>query len=234
KSLKGLRYKDFAILYRTNAQSRSLEEALRKLNVPYTLYGGTSFYQRKEIKDLIAYFRLTFNPNDEEALKRVINYPRRGIGDTTVEKIMVAADQQQLRLWDVVANSQMFLDGRSAASVSNVGLMIQSFQATAKTNTEFDTAMHIAQHSGSLKDLYEDKSVEGLARNENIQELLNGIKEFSEREDLEEKGLDVFMQDIALLTNDDNDKDPNEDTVSLMTIHASKGLEFPVVHIVGL
>jgi len=234
KSLKGLRYKDFAILYRTNAQSRSLEEALRKLNVPYKLYGGTSFYQRKEIKDLIAYFRLTFNPNDEEALKRVINYPRRGIGDTTVEKIMVAADQQQLRLWDVVANSQMFLDGRSAASVSNFGLMIQSFQATAKTNTAFDTAMHIAQHSGILKDLYEDKSVEGLARYENIQELLNGIKEFSEREDLEEKGLDVFMQDIALLTNDDNDKDPNADTVSLMTIHASKGLEFPVVHIVGL
>jgi len=234
KSLKGLRYKDFAILYRTNAQSRSLEEALRKLNIPYKLYGGTSFYQRKEIKDLIAYFRLTFNPNDEEALKRVINYPRRGIGDTTVEKIMVAADQQQLRLWDVVANSQMFLDGRSAASVSNFGLMIQSFQATAKTNTAFDTAMHIAQHSGILKDLYEDKSVEGLARYENIQELLNGIKEFSEREDLEEKGLDVFMQDIALLTNDDNDKDPNADTVSLMTIHASKGLEFPVVHIVGL
>ncbi|WP_156306973.1 ATP-dependent helicase [Sphingobacterium endophyticum] len=234
KSLKGLRYKDFAILYRTNAQSRSLEEALRKINIPYKLYGGTSFYQRKEIKDLIAYFRLTFNPNDEEALKRVINYPRRGIGDTTVDRIMVAADQQQIRLWDVVANAQMFLDGRSAASVSNFGLMIQSFQATAKTNTAFDTAMHIAQHSGILKDLYEDKSVEGLARYENIQELLNGIKEFSEREDLEEKGLDVFMQDIALLTNDDNDKDPNADTVSLMTIHSSKGLEFPVVHIVGL
>ena len=234
KALKSLRYKDFAILYRTNAQSRSLEEALRKLNVPYKLYGGTSFYQRKEIKDLIAYFRLTFNPNDEEALKRVINYPRRGIGDTTVDKIMVAADQQQLRLWDVVVNAQMFLDGRSAASVSNFGLMIQSFQATAKTNSAFDTAMHISQHSGILKDLYDDKSVEGLARYENIQELLNGIKEFSEREDLEEKGLDVFMQDIALLTNDDNDKDPNADTVSLMTIHASKGLEFPVVHIVGL
>ncbi|WP_099371696.1 ATP-dependent helicase [Sphingobacterium sp. 1.A.5] len=234
KSLKSLKYKDFAILYRTNAQSRSLEEALRKINIPYKLYGGTSFYQRKEIKDLIAYFRLTFNPNDEEALKRVINYPRRGIGDTTVERIMVAADQQQVRLWDVVANAQMFLDGRSAASVSNFGLMIQSFQATAKTNTAFDTAMHIAQHSGILKDLYEDKSVEGLARYENIQELLNGIKEFSEREDLEEKGLDIFMQDIALLTNDDNDKDPNADTVSLMTIHSSKGLEFPVVHIVGL
>src|SRR5690606_33939494 len=218
--------KDFSILYRTNAQSRSLEEALRKLGIPYKLYGGTSFYQRKEIKDLIAYFRLTFNPNDEEALKRVINYPRRGIGDTTVDRIMVVADQQQVRLWGVVANAQMFLDGRSAASVGNFGTMIQSFQALAKTNSAFDTAMHIAQHSGILKELYEDKSVEGLSRYENIQELLNGIKEFSEREDLEEKGLDIFMQDIALLTNDDNDKDPNADTVSLMTIHSSKGLEF--------
>jgi len=234
KALKGLKYKDFSILYRTNAQSRSLEEALRKLGIPYKLYGGTSFYQRKEIKDLIAYFRLTFNPNDEEALKRVINYPRRVIGDTTVDRIMVVADQQQIRLWDVVANAQMFLDGRSAASVGNFGTMIQSFQALAKTNSAFDTAMHIAQHSGILKELYEDKSVEGLSRYENIQELLNGIKEFSEREDLEEKGLDIFMQDIALLTNDDNDKDPNADTVSLMTIHSSKGLEFPVVFIVGL
>ncbi len=234
RSLDGSNYRDFAILYRTNAQSRSMEEALRKLGVPYKIHGGTSFYQRKEIKDLIAYFRLTFNPNDEEALKRVINYPRRGIGDTTVEKIMVAADQQQYRLWDVVSNAQMFLDGRSAGAVGNFGLMIQSFQAMAKSNSAFETAMHIAQHSGLLKDLYEDKSVEGLSRYENIQELLNGIKEFSEREDIEEKGLDIFMQDIALLTNDDNDKDPNADTVSLMTIHSSKGLEFPNVFIVGL
>lgn len=234
KALKGLRYKDFAILYRTNAQSRAMEESLRKMNVPYKIYGGTSFYQRKEIKDLIAYFRLTFNPNDEEALKRVINYPRRGIGDTTLDKIMVTADKQQYRLWDVVVNAQMFLDGRSANAVGNFGLMIQGFQAMAKQASAFDTAMHIAQHCGILKDLYEDKSVEGLARYENIQELLNGIKEFSEREDIEEKGLDIFMQDIALLTNDDNDKDPNADTVSLMTIHSSKGLEFGNVFIVGL
>lgn len=234
KALKGGDYKDFAILYRTNAQSRSLEEALRKINVPYKIYGGTSFYQRKEIKDLIGYFRLIFNPNDEEALKRVINYPRRGIGDTTIDKIRVVADQQQIRLWDVVVNAQMFMDGRSAGSVTNFGLMIQSFQALAKTNSAFDTAMYVAQHSGILKSLYEDKSVEGLSRYENIQELLNGIKEFSEREDLEEKGLDVYMQDIALLTNDDNDKNPNADTVSLMTIHSSKGLEYPMVFIVGL
>lgn len=234
KSLKGLNYKDFAILYRTNAQSRAMEEALRKINIPYKIYGGTSFYQRKEIKDLIAYFRLTFNPNDEEALKRVINYPRRGIGDTTMEKIMIAADQNQYRIWDVVANANHFLDGRSGASVGGFAQMIQSFQALAKSNNAFDTAMHIAQHSGILKELYEDKSVEGLARYENIQELLNGIKEFSEREDIEDRGLDIYMQDIALLTNDDNDKDPNADTVSLMTIHSSKGLEFPVVFIVGL
>lgn len=234
KALSGGHYKDFAILYRTNAQSRAMEEALRKLNVPYKIYGGTSFYQRKEIKDLIAYFRLTYNTNDEEALKRVINYPRRGIGDTTIDKIIVAADQQQYRLWDIVANAQMFLDGRSATAVVNFATMVKSFQAIGSNGNAFDTAMHIAQHSGILKDLYEDKSVEGLARYENIQELLNGIKEFSEREDIEDKSLDVFLQDVALLTNDDNDKDPNADTVSLMTIHSSKGLEFKNVFIVGL
>ncbi|QNL49160.1 UvrD-helicase domain-containing protein [Olivibacter sp. SDN3] len=234
RSLHSLRFKDFAILYRTNAQSRAMEESLRKLNIPYKIYGGTSFYQRKEIKDLIAYFRLTFNPNDEEALKRVINYPRRGIGDTSVERIFIAADQHQTSLWEVIANPQNFLDGRTAGVVYPFGSLIQSFQVLAKNNNAYDVALHIAQHSGILKDLYEDKSVEGLNRYENIQELLNGIKEFSEREDIEEKGLDIFMQDIALLTNDDKDKDPNADTVSLMTIHSSKGLEFSQVYIVGL
>lgn len=234
RSLTGGHYRNFAILYRTNAQSRAMEEALRKLNVPYKIYGGTSFYQRKEIKDLIAYFRLTFNPNDEEAIKRVINYPRRGIGDTTVDRILVAADQHQLTLWEVISKASTYLDGRSAGSVGTFATMVQGFQVVAKNHSAFDAAMHIAQHSGILKDLYEDKSVEGLSRYENIQELLNGIKEFSEREDIEEKGLDVFMQDVALLTNDDNDKDPNADTVSLMTIHSSKGLEFPHVFIVGL
>ena len=234
RSLQSLNFKNFAILYRTNAQSRAMEEALRKLNIPYKIYGGTSFYQRKEIKDLIAYFRLTFNPNDEEALKRVINYPRRGIGDTSVERIFIAADQHQKSIWEVITNPQHFLDGRTAGVVYPFGSMIQSFQVIAKNNNAYDTAMHIAQHSSILKDLYEDKSVEGLNRYENIQELLNGIKEFSEREDIEEKGLDVFMQDIALLTNDDNDKNPNADTVSLMTIHSSKGLEFSQVFIVGL
>lgn len=230
----GLSYRKFAILYRTNAQSRAMEEALRKLGIPYKIYGGLSFYQRKEIKDLIAYFRLTFNPNDEEALKRAINYPKRGIGDTSVEKIIVAADQHQKTLWEIICNAASYLDGRSAGPVANFALLIQSFQALAKTSTAYDTALHIAQHSTLLKELYEDKSVEGLSRYENIQELLNGIKEFSEREDIEERGLDVFMQDIALLTNDDKDKDPNADTVSLMTIHSAKGLEFSQVYVVGL
>ncbi|MEJ7780200.1 MAG: UvrD-helicase domain-containing protein [Daejeonella sp.] len=234
QALKGSKYNDFAILYRTNAQSRAMEEALRKINVPYKIYGGLSFYQRKEIKDLIAYFRLTFNPNDEEAIKRVINYPRRGIGDTTIERIMIAADQNNLTLWEIVCSSSSYLDARSASSVGNFALLIQSFQVMTKTHSAYDTALHIAQHSTLLKDLYSDKSIEGLSRYENIQELLNGIKEFSEREDIEEKGLDIFMQDVALLTNDDNDKNPNADTVSLMTIHSAKGLEFDNVFVVGL
>jgi len=234
RGAKGLRWNDFAILYRTNAQSRSMEEALRKLNIPYKIYGGLSFYQRKEIKDLIAYFRLTFNPADEEALKRVINYPKRGIGDTTVDRIIVIAGEQGKPAWEIMANGQMYLDGRINALIYPFVTMIQSFQVIAQSQNAYDAALHIAQHCGILKELYADKSVEGLNRYENIQELLNGIKEFSEREDIEEKGLDVFMQDIALLTNDDNDKNKDADTVSLMTIHSSKGLEFPQVHVVGL
>ncbi len=234
RAIKDLHYKNFAILYRTNAQSRAMEEALRKLNIPYKIYGGLSFYQRKEIKDLIAYFRLTYNPNDEEAIKRVINYPRRGIGETSIERIIVAADQHQVSLWEVICDASKYLDARSAGAVANFATLIQSFQVMAKSNNAYDTALHIAQHSTLLKELHEDKSVEGLSRYENIQELLNGIKEFSEREDIEQKGLDVFMQDIALLTNDDNDKDPDADTVSLMTIHSAKGLEFAHVYVVGL
>ncbi len=231
---KGLRWHDFAILYRTNAQSRSMEEALRKLNIPYKIYGGLSFYQRKEIKDLIAYFRLTYNPHDEAAFKRVINYPKRGIGDTTVDKLIVSANQHKISLWEAASDPAKYLDGKTASTVGKFITMIQSFQVITQNQSAYEAALHIAQHSGLLKDLYEDKSVEGLNRHENIQELLNGIKEFSEREDIEEKGLDVFLQDIALLTNDDNDKNKDADTVSLMTIHSSKGLEFPHVFVVGL
>ncbi|MBC6111494.1 ATP-dependent helicase [Pedobacter fastidiosus] len=234
RSTKGYQHSDFAILYRTNAQSRAMEEGLRKLNIPYRIYGGQSFYQRKEIKDLIAYFRLTFNPKDEEAIKRVINYPKRGIGDTSIDKIIVAADQHDKTMWEVISNAHMYVDGRLANQLNDFSMMIQSFQAEAKKLDAYDTALFIAQHAGILKELYTDDSVEGRSRYENIQELLNGIKEFAEREDIEEKGLDIFMQDVALLTNDDKDGDKNKDTVSLMTIHSAKGLEFKNVFIVGL
>lgn len=234
RTSKGLNYTDFAILYRTNAQSRAMEEALRKLNVPYKIYGGLSFYQRKEIKDLIAYFRLTFNPADEEAIKRVINYPRRGLGDTTVEKVSVAADKHGITMWQVICNPSFYLEGRIPAQLGDFAMMIQSFAAEAKKLDAYETALYIAQHSGILKELHNDDSVEGRSRYENIQELLAGIKEFSEREDIEDRSLAIFMQDVALLTNDDNDKDKDKDTVSLMTIHSAKGLEFKNVFVVGL
>lgn len=234
RSSKGYNYNDFAILYRTNAQSRAMEEALRKLNVPYKIYGGLSFYQRKEIKDLIAYFRLTFNPADEEAIKRVINYPKRGLGDTTVEKILVAADQHDITMWQVICDPQQYIAGRIANQLNDFAVMIQSFAAEAKKLDAYETALYIAQHSGILKELHSDTTDEGRGRHENIQELLNGIKEFGEREDIEDRSLAVFMQDIALLTNDDKTEDKNKDTVSLMTIHSSKGLEFKNVFVVGL
>ncbi|NQX37585.1 DNA helicase-2 / ATP-dependent DNA helicase PcrA [Pedobacter steynii] len=234
RSSKGYNHNDFAILYRTNAQSRAMEEALRKLNVPYKIYGGLSFYQRKEIKDLIAYFRLTFNPADEEAIKRVINYPKRGLGDTTVEKILVAADQHDITMWQVICDPQQYIAGRIANQLNDFAVMIQSFAAEAKKLDAYETALYIAQHSGILKELHSDTTDEGRGRHENIQELLNGIKEFGEREDIEDRSLAVFMQDIALLTNDDKGDDKNKDTVSLMTIHSSKGLEFKNVFVVGL
>lgn len=234
RTTKGYNYNDFAILYRTNAQSRAMEEALRKLNVPYKIYGGLSFYQRKEIKDLIAYFRLTFNPADEEAIKRVINYPKRGLGDTTVEKISVAADQHNITMWQVICNPQQYIPGRVANQLNDFAVMIQSFAAESRKQDAYETALYIAQHSGILKELHADQSEEGRGRHENIQELLNGIKEFGEREDIEDRSLAVFMQDIALLTNDDKKDDKEKDTVSLMTIHSSKGLEFKNVYVVGL
>jgi DNA helicase-2/ATP-dependent DNA helicase PcrA len=234
RTSKGYDYKDFAILYRTNAQSRAMEEALRKLNVPYKIYGGLSFYQRKEIKDLIAYFRLTFNPGDEEAIKRVINYPKRGLGDTTVDKIIVAADQHDITMWDVVCDPQKYIPGRIASQLNDFAMLIKSFMAEAKKLDAYETALYIAQHSGILKELHTDDSIEGRSRYENISELLNGIKEFAEREDIEDRSLATFMQDVALLTNDDRQDDKAKDTVSLMTIHSAKGLEFKNVFVVGL
>jgi len=231
--------KGFAILYRTNAQSRSMEEALRKLNIPYRIFGGLSFYQRKEIKDLISYFRLVCNPNDEEALKRVINYPTRGIGATTVDKLLVAGAAHQLSIWDLLTQRSDLVDvhGGTRKALADFVLMIQGFQAMLNSHSAAVLGEEIARRTGILKDLFADKTPEGVSRYENIQELLAGMKEFSERD---AEGADVprtlsdFLIDVALLTDADND-DPNDnDRVSLMTIHSAKGLEFPHVHIVGL
>jgi DNA helicase-2/ATP-dependent DNA helicase PcrA len=232
-------HRDFAILYRTNSQSRAMEEALRKLGIPYRIYGGVSFYQRKEIKDLLAYFRLALNPRDEEALKRVINYPTRGIGNTSVEKLVVLADRHNTDLWTLMENlnrveSDMHAGARK--KITDFAVMIQSFGVLAKTAPAYDAAHRIAAESGILKELYTDRTPEGISRYENIQELLNGIKEFSEPgegEQREPARLDSFMAEVALYTDADNDSG-EDDRVSLMTIHASKGLEFPYVYIVGL
>ncbi len=230
--------KDFAILYRTNAQSRSMEEALRKLNIPYKIYGGLSFYQRKEVKDLLGYYRLVLNPRDEEALKRVINYPTRGIGKTTLEKLALVADQHKVSLWQVMEQVNQ-IGFKNMTAVEDFVTKIKSFQIMLDRNA-YDVAMHIAKESGVLKSLYEDKTVEGIARYENTEALLNGIKEFSIEEAADDDGvlksrtLADFMADVALLTNDDKDKDQDQDHVSLMTIHSAKGLEYKYVHVVGL
>ena len=232
--------KAFAILYRTNSQSRSMEEALRKLNIPYRIYGGVSFYQRKEIKDLLAYFRLALNPKDEEALKRVINYPTRGIGTTSIEKLIVLSDKNNTDLWTVIENINRIendINSGTRKKIADFGVMIQSFGVLAKTANAYDTAHRIAAESGVLKDLYSDKTPEGVSRYENIQELLNGIKEFTEQPPLAEgelNTLDKFVAEVALYTDADNSDDEDDDRVSMMTIHASKGLEFPFVYIVGL
>ena len=229
-----LSYEDFAILYRTNAQSRAMEEALRRMNIKYRIVGGLSFYQRKEIKDLISYLRLTVNHNDEQALRRVINYPKRGIGDTTIEKIIVSADESNHTIWEVVSNAKSFLTGRVAAPIEDFATKIKSFTVLAETNDAFEAAKHIAKQSGIIEDLYADKSIEGVARYENIQELLNGIKEYVDDPEKEDKSLGAFLQDIALITDADTKKEDNGEYVTLMTIHSAKGLEFRNVFIVGM
>lgn len=244
-----LKNKDFAILYRTNAQSRSMEEALRRLNIPYRIYGGLSFYKRKEIKDLLAYFRLTINNADEEALERVYNYPTRGIGKTTYEKLMVLADQRTCTIWDVmedIYDREIDIASNTKAKLSEFVTMIKSFGVLAKTQNAYDVASHIAQSCGLLKELFNDKTAEGVSHYENIQELLAGIKEFSdggnapleapsvELEENKMRLLNEYMQDIALLTDADNGEEGSDDKVSLMTIHQAKGLEFKEVFVSGL
>lgn len=240
KANKQLANSDIAILYRTNAQSRSMEEALRKRNIPYRIFGGLSFYKRKEIKDLLAYFRLTINPRDEESLKRIINYPARGIGKSTLEKITVTADKNNVSVWEVLEDPYRFgaVSGAAAQKLVDFVTMIKSFRHGLPSNA-FDLATHIARSSGLLKELGADKTPEGVSRQENVLELLNGIQEFVETEpesedEVKERTLDVFMQDIALLTDADEDEKGDSNKVSLMTIHAAKGLEFRAVFVVGI
>mgnify|MGYP000854044181 CR=1 FL=1 len=230
--------KDFAILYRTNAQSRSFEENLRKMNIPYRIYGGISFYQRKEIKDFLAYLRVIVNPNDEESLKRIINYPARGIGKTTVERAVLFANENNLSLWDTLRNSaQSGLKGASAGAIKDFVLMIEMFASEMAKKDAYDLAVLVGKHTGLMKELFSDKTTEGLVRYENVQELMNAIKEFSmtptEDGELLDKGLGSYLQQITLLTDADDD-DGDSNVVKLMTIHAAKGLEFPVVFVVGL
>jgi DNA helicase II / ATP-dependent DNA helicase PcrA len=228
--------KDFVVLYRTNAQSRSFEESLRRMNIPYKLVGGTSFYQRKEVKDLLAYLRVIVNPQDEENLKRIINYPARGIGKTTIDRITVRANELDTTFWETIANPD--IDGLRSSSTDAFVSMVNSFRTLLEKQNAYDVAFAVGKNTGLVKELYNDKSVEGIARYENVQELLNSIKEFTETPDeegeLREKSLGSYLQQITLLTDADQDKGDDADAVKLMTIHAAKGLEFPCVFAVGL
>jgi len=239
----------FAILYRTNSQSRALEESLRKLNIPYRIYGGLSFYKRAEIKDMLAYLRLVVNPSDDEAFKRIINVPTRGIGKTTLEKIEVAGSENNKNLHEIAMNPAYYvptLASGSAARVQEFANMILGLHYSLHKMDAYDLAQKAAVSSGLMRELVADKSEEGLSKYQNSEELLNAIKDFTTREEEElrpplegeevstERTLDVFMQDIALMTDADDEKDDNKNKVMLMTIHAAKGLEFPFVYIVGM
>jgi DNA helicase II / ATP-dependent DNA helicase PcrA len=232
--------KDFAILYRTNAQSRSYEEALRRMGIAYRIYGGMSFYQRKEVKDFIAYLRVVVNPNDEEALKRIINYPARGIGKTSVDRAVLAANENNISMWQVLEKARLYgYKAGTLESIDNFVTMIKMFQSELGKKNAYDLAVIVGKSTNIVKELFNDKTTEGLARYENVQELLNSIKEFIEtpmnEEDGEvgEKDLGTYLQQITLLTDADDDKE-DSDVVKLMTIHAAKGLEFPVVFVGGL
>ena len=233
-------YNDFAILYRTNRQSRSFEESLRKLNIPYKVYGGLSFYQRKEIKDLLAYFRLSANPNDEEALKRVINYPRRAIGKTSIEKLIIAANNYGTSIWEIISNFHKYPVDINKGTQTRIGdfvTMIKSFQAEINEKDAFTLAERIAKSSGIMNELVSEKNKgpEEVERFQNIEELLGGIQEFvNSSEDEGVKTLADFMMDVALLTDADQENPEEKNHVSLMTIHSSKGLEYPNVFLVGL
>ena len=230
-------HKDFAILYRTNAQSRSLEESLRKRNIPYKIYGGLSFYQRKEIKDLLAYYRLAINPNDEEAFKRIINYPTRGIGSTTIQRLNVFANEHNKTIWEIINHleeAEININKGTQKKLKEFALMINNFIINSKQKDAHAIAEEIAKQTGLFNNLYTDKSPEGVSRFENIQELLNGIKDFSETAEQGVNKLPDFMEDVALLTDQDKETEDDFNKVTLMTVHAAKGLEFPYVFVVGL
>ncbi len=231
--------KDFAILYRTNAQSRSFEESLRRMGIAYRIYGGVSFYQRKEVKDFIAYLRVIANTRDEEALKRIINYPVRGIGKTTIEKCVIAANEQHISMYEVVSRAAEFgFKAGTLEALQNFHTMIRYFQSMLTNTNAYDVAVQVGKHTNLIKELFNDKTTEGLARYENIQELLNSIKEWTEspsNEDGEQgdKSLGAYLQQITLLTDADDDKG-EQDAVKMMTIHAAKGLEFECVFVGGV
>jgi len=234
KQVHSLFNRDFAVLYRTNAQSRAIEDELRRANIRYKVFGGLSFYQRKEIKDMIAYMRLAVNHKDEQALLRVINYPKRGIGQTSIDRLVVFADSIDTSLWEAL--ERVHESGLSKRIVNLVGdfvAMIRSFTVIAKKHDAYETTNHIAKHSGILKELHTENTIEGLGRWENVQELINAAQAFAEDPDLEDVSLESFLADISLFTDQD-EKDDNPDYVTLMTIHSAKGLEFKSVYLVGM
>ncbi len=228
------KFSDFVILYRTNSQSRAIEEALRRMNIKYKVVGGLSFYQRKEIKDLLAYLRFSLNQQDEASFRRIINLPKRGIGDSTIDKIVVAANDHAISIWEVLQNISSFLGGAAVGRIDDFVVMIKRFGIDIQNKDAYEAAADIAKSSGLLRDLYEDKTVEGLSRYENVQELLNAIKEYVDDPEKEDKSLGAFLQEVSLVTGQDDNKDNDPDKVTLMTIHMAKGLEFKNVYIVGM
>lgn len=236
------KFTDFAILYRTNSQTRAFEDALRRKNIPYKVFGGLSFYQRKEVKDLVAYLRLLINENDSEALTRIINFPARGIGETTQNKLIVFADSQNVSISSVLDNlgiyaPQLGLNNGILTKLADFWAMIKAFQVMLKTENAYTVAMEVAKRTGLIKFLKDDQTPEGISRVENVQELMNSMQGFIEEQQQIEDGdpsLSNFLENIALSADTQNDKKDDGDQVSLMTIHLSKGLEFPVVHLVGL
>ena len=237
---KNGKYSDFAILYRTNVQSRVFEEALRKKNIPYRIYGGLSFYHRKEIKDIIAYFRMVVNPYDEEAFKRIINYPVRGIGSTTVGKIVLTAKLHGVSLWEVIGNPLEYnldVNSGTASKLKNFQQLIEDFIVQLPKLSAYELATTIVKQAGIAREAYQEQTPEGISRQENLQELLGGIHEFTDmrkEEGNEHIGLMDFLSEVSLLSDQDTDKDADTEKVTMMTIHASKGLEFKNVFIVGL